>query len=117
MTGILEPQGAVPQALSLFRGIDLIAWCPFLGECLYGARDIFGTAGCMWVSVLLPDPPKKHPCDTLVHLVGAYKKYIKMSNKIIAIRDNTSLNVIKRNRKKLVGRIKKFKKDKQGKHI
>ena len=80
-------------------------------------RGIFGTAGHMWVSVLRPDPPKKRPSATLVCLVGAYNKYIKMSHKIRAIRDNTSLNVIKRNRKKLAGRIKRFKKDKQGKHI
>ena len=71
----------------------------------------------MWVSVLHTDPPKKRSCATLVHLVGAYKKYIKMSHKIIAIRENTTLNVIKRNRKKLAGRIKTFKKDNQGKHI
>ena len=73
-------------------------------------------ARCMRVSVLRLDPPKKRPCATLVHLVRAYKKYIKMSHKIIAIREQ-SLNVIKRYRKKLAGRIKKFKKDKQGKHI
>ena len=71
----------------------------------------------MWVSVLCLDQPKKRPCATHGHLVGAYKKYIKMSHKIIAIRDNTSLNVMKRNRKKLARRIKKFKKDKQGQHI
>ena len=71
----------------------------------------------MWVSVLHLDPPKKCPCATLVRLVGGYNKYIQRSHKIITISDNTSLNVIKRNRKKLVGRIKKFKKDKQGKHM
>ena len=81
-----------------------------------GPEAILGLPGTRGFSVLRPDPPKKCPRATLVHLVGAYKKYIKMSHKMIAIRDNTSLNVIKRNRKKLAGRIKKFKKDKQGKH-
>ena len=42
-TGILKPQGAVSQALNLFRGVGFIAWCPSLGECRR-ARDIFGTA-------------------------------------------------------------------------
>ena len=62
-----------------------------------GPRGIFGTAGHMRVSVLCTNPPKKPPCATLVRLVGTYKKYINMSYKIIAIRENTSLNLIKRN--------------------
>ena len=104
------PRGRPPAIIPLQRG-----WSNRLNA--DGTQGIFGTAGRMWVSLLCLDPPKKRPCAILVHLVGAYKKYIKMSHKIIAIRDYTSLNMIKRNRKKLAGRIKKFKKDKQGKYI
>ena len=66
-----HPQGIIP----LQRGLVLSPG---------GARGIFGTAGCMWVFVLQLDPPKKRLYATLVHLVGAYKRYIKMSHKIIA---------------------------------
>ena len=103
-----HPQGIIP----LQRGLVLSPGAPFWGN-TDRSQGIFGTARCMWVSV----PPKKRLYATLVHLVGAYNKYIKMSHKIIAIRDITSLNVIKRNRKKVAGRIWKFKKDKQSKHI
>ena len=47
LTGILKPQGDVPQPLTLFGGARFIAWrwrCPFLGECR-GAWGILGKAG------------------------------------------------------------------------
>ena len=80
-------------------------------EAFWGQPGKCGFPSCAWTHL------KKRPCATLVCLVGADNKYIKMSHKIRAIRNNTSLNVIKRNRTKLAGRIKKFEKDKQGKHI
>ena len=47
LTGILEPQGAIPQALTLLGEARLITWrlrCLFLGECRRGLRH-FGECG------------------------------------------------------------------------
>ena len=62
LTGILEPQGVVPQALNLLGGVRFIAWRlrrPFLGNA-DGARGIFENAGGVWATALRPDPPKKN---------------------------------------------------------
>ena len=93
--------GGHPPGINSLLGVGFIAWCPFLGECWWGPKHFWAIQPYFsWFSILHLDPPKKRPCATLVCFVGAYNKYIKMSHRIRAIRDNTSLNVIKRNRKK-----------------
>ena len=57
-----------PHALTLFRGVKLIAWRlghPTIGE-YRRTRGIFGNAGSVWATALRPDPPLKRPCATLV---------------------------------------------------
>ena len=110
------PGGRSPGIIPLRRG-----WShhlvPLFREMLMRPEAFLGLPGACG----FPSGTRTHLKNILVPYLytwwGAYKKYIKMSHKIIAIRDNTSLNVIKRNKKKLAGRIKKFKKDKQGQHI
>ena len=103
------PGGRPPDIIPFQRGWSYHL-VPLFRGMLMGPQGIFGTAGHMRVSILCLNPLKKRLCATLVHLMGAYKKYIKMSHKIMAIRENTSLNVIKRNRKKITRKNKEIQK-------
>ena len=68
----LWPQGAVPQALTLFGGVRLISWSlrrPSFGECRRGPWYI----GKCWAWVgcgPVPGPTLKRPCAILVLSVG-----------------------------------------------
>ena len=59
-TGILEPQGAVPQALTLLGVVGFIAWHPSADK----AWGIFGATGRVWATVLRSVTPNKAPCHT-----------------------------------------------------
>ena len=72
LTGILEPQGAVPQALTLLGGARFIAWRlrpPFLGECRRGPRHFWECRAYLGYCPA-PGPTKKWLCAILVQLVG-----------------------------------------------
>ena len=61
LTSILEPQEAVPQALTLLGEGEFITWHqrhPFLKECRRGPMH-FGAVERVWGTVLSLDPPKK----------------------------------------------------------
>ena len=69
---LLEPQEAVPQALTLSRGAMLITWRlrhPSLGECRRGLRHFWECQGYLGYSPA-PGHTLKRPCATLVLLVG-----------------------------------------------
>ena len=72
MTGILEPQGAVPQALILFGGVGFIAWrlrrMPTGSEAFLELPGVSGLQPCAWTH------QKKALCH--IHPVGGtYDKY------------------------------------------
>ena len=69
---VLEPQRAIPQALTILREARFIAWrlrCLFLGECQWELRHFWSC----WATPQCPDPPKKRLCATIVRLVGCTK--------------------------------------------
>ena len=73
LTGILEPQGSVPQGLILLVGARFIAWClrrPFLGVCRRGPRHFWERQAYLGYGHA-SDPPKKALCHT--RLVGGTK--------------------------------------------
>ena len=78
MTGILEPQGAVPHALTLLGGVRFIAWylrCPFLGECRRVSRHFWdcrtrlgygpttGSLDAIWTMLAFAKSPGTKPGD------------------------------------------------------
>ena len=69
---LLEPQGAVPQTLTLSGGDRFIAWCfrrPFLEECRWAPRHFWECRVYMGYGTV-PGPIFKKPCAALVQLVG-----------------------------------------------
>ena len=53
LTGILEPQGAVPQDLILLGRARIFPWClrrSFLGECQLGPRHFWSHRACLGYS-------------------------------------------------------------------
>ena len=68
----LWPQGASPLALTLFRGISLIAWRlrnPFSGEYWQGPM-YFWKCRARVGSGPVPGPTVKRPCTILIQMVG-----------------------------------------------
>ena len=69
---ILEPQGTVPQALTLYGGVGFIARClspPFSGECPRGSRCFWNRRACVGFDPA-PGPTLKRPCAIFVWLMG-----------------------------------------------
>ena len=76
-TGVLEPHGVDPQALTLLGGATFITWRlrrPFYGN-VNGVRGIFGDTGRAWATAQRPDPPKKALCHAHP-VLGTYDKYL-----------------------------------------
>ena len=68
---LLEPQGAVPQALTLSGSAMFFTWrlrCIFNGNA-NGARDIFVLTKRVRATALRLDRPYRRPCAELVRLV------------------------------------------------
>ena len=70
----LEPQGALPQALTFFGSVRLITWRLrhlffFLEKCWQDLRHFWSHRVCLGYS-LVPGPTLKRPCDVFVRLVG-----------------------------------------------
>ena len=72
LTGLLEPQEAVPQALTLLGGDGFISWHlrRLFSGMPTGPETFFGAAGRVWATALCPDPPKRRHCAILVRLLG-----------------------------------------------
>ena len=74
-TGVLNPQGSFPLALTLSGKVRFIVWClrrPFLKE-VDGAQGIFGTTGYVWAKVLRLLLTLKRPCVKLTSTWGTRK--------------------------------------------
>ena len=61
LTGTLEAQGAVLQALTLFKGVRFIAWHPFWRECRRDPRHFWECRACLYYSPA-PGPTWRRPC-------------------------------------------------------
>ena len=91
--GIIEPQGATAEALTLSWGARFITWClrcPFVGN-YDGAPGIFGVAGRIWATALDSDPPKKPLCyiSPVSWTYGKYRVSVLSQSLIAARRDQS----------------------------
>ena len=73
---LLEPQGAVPQALTLSGGARFIAWRSFLRKCQQGLKHFWECQVCLSYGPVLRPTLKKVLCHTCP-VGGMYNKYYR----------------------------------------